>query len=193
MRRVSENENDEHRYDDMLKMSHPVSKNHRQMPQIDRAAQFAPFAALTGYNESILDASRKPEKKIELSESQSEELNERIAVLAQHVKQHPVIAVRYYQQENTKEHVKITGKTDASKKTDLTEKRKRIETMEKEEAVRQNARGQKEIMGRYVTERKQLKRIEQEKQQLLFTDGTTVEFANLFSLDCALFGTLEEE
>ena len=41
------------KYDDIIHMEHPISKNHPQMPMINRAAQFAPFAALTGYDEAI--------------------------------------------------------------------------------------------------------------------------------------------
>ena len=42
-----------HRYDDIIDLPHPVSKKHPQMPSEDRAAQFSPFAALTGYERAI--------------------------------------------------------------------------------------------------------------------------------------------
>jgi len=44
---------DEHKYDDIINMPHPVSKKHPQMAAIDRAAQFSPFAALTGYEKAL--------------------------------------------------------------------------------------------------------------------------------------------
>ena len=44
-----------HRYDDIINLPHPVSKKHPQMPLTDRAAQFAPFAALTGYDAAIAE------------------------------------------------------------------------------------------------------------------------------------------
>ena len=44
---------DEHKYDDIINMPHPVSKKHPQMAAIDRAAQFSPFAALTGYEKTL--------------------------------------------------------------------------------------------------------------------------------------------
>ena len=49
-------------YDDIINLPHPVSKNHPQMPMASRAAQFAPFAALTGYGEAISETVRMNEE-----------------------------------------------------------------------------------------------------------------------------------
>ena len=49
-------------YDDIINLPHPVSKNHPQMPMSNRAAQFAPFAALTGYGEAISETVRENEE-----------------------------------------------------------------------------------------------------------------------------------
>jgi hypothetical protein len=49
-------------YDDIINLPHPVSKNHPQMPMASRAAQFAPFAALTGYGEAISETVRENEE-----------------------------------------------------------------------------------------------------------------------------------
>ena len=57
-----------HRYDDIIDLPHHVSKNHPQMPLIDRAAQFSPFAALTGYDAAIAETARLTEEKRELSD-----------------------------------------------------------------------------------------------------------------------------
>ena len=59
-------------YEDMLELSHPVSKTHPQMPRRDRAAQFAPFAALTGYEEAVREAARFTEEKMILDEDSKE-------------------------------------------------------------------------------------------------------------------------
>ena len=53
------------KYDDIINMPHHVSKKHSQMPMEERAAQFAPFAALVGYNEEITETGRLFEKKVE--------------------------------------------------------------------------------------------------------------------------------
>lgn len=52
---------DMHQYDDIIKLPHHQSDKHPHMPAMDRAAQFAPFAALTGHREAIEEASRPPE------------------------------------------------------------------------------------------------------------------------------------
>ena len=49
-------------YDDIINLPHPVSKNHPQMPMASRAAQFAPFAALTGYGEAISETVKENEE-----------------------------------------------------------------------------------------------------------------------------------
>ncbi len=54
--------NDLHRYDDIIHLPHPVSKKHPQMPILDRAAQFSPFAALSGYEVAIKDMERQVEE-----------------------------------------------------------------------------------------------------------------------------------
>lgn len=59
-------------YDDILYMEHHVSSRHPQMPMSDRAAQFAPFAALTGHREAIEETARATEEKIELDEYEQE-------------------------------------------------------------------------------------------------------------------------
>jgi hypothetical protein len=56
------------KYDDIIHMEHPISKNHPQMPMINRAAQFAPFAALTGYEEALAETRKKMKKIIKKSE-----------------------------------------------------------------------------------------------------------------------------
>lgn len=52
-------ENNIKKYGDIIHLSRPTSKNHPPMPVIDRAAQFAPFAALTGHNEAIQEVIRQ--------------------------------------------------------------------------------------------------------------------------------------
>ncbi|MDO4938966.1 MAG: hypothetical protein Q4E54_03295 [Lachnospiraceae bacterium] len=51
------------KYDDIINLPHPVSKKHRSMSMRDRAAQFAPFAALTGFEEELIETAEKSEKK----------------------------------------------------------------------------------------------------------------------------------
>lgn len=50
-------------YDDIIDLPRPVSKKHPPMDIMDRAAQFAPFAALTGYDEAVRETARRVEEK----------------------------------------------------------------------------------------------------------------------------------
>lgn len=63
------------RYDDILDLPHHVSSVHRPMPRADRAAQFAPFAALTGYGEVIGEAQRRTQARPEQDEARLAELD----------------------------------------------------------------------------------------------------------------------
>lgn len=61
---ISKNPNDPHRYDDILELPHHVSKTRPQMSLSDRAAQFAPFAALTGYGDAVKKTAKLTEEQI---------------------------------------------------------------------------------------------------------------------------------
>lgn len=61
---------DIHKYDDIIDLPHHVSKVHGHMPMKDRAAQFSPFAALTGHSDAIDETARLTSKRIELSEDE---------------------------------------------------------------------------------------------------------------------------
>ena len=65
-----------HKYDDILDCPHHVSSVHSPMPLIDRAAQFAPFSALTGYEEIVKEESRLTEQRVELDEEELERLDQ---------------------------------------------------------------------------------------------------------------------
>ena len=85
--------NDPHRYDDLLDLPHPTSPTHPRMSRHDRAAQFAPFAALTGYGEAIEEVRRLTDERIELGESDRAALNARMAALRERLKSQPVVTI----------------------------------------------------------------------------------------------------
>ena len=68
-------------YGDIIDREHPDSLKHPRMPRANRAAQFAPFAALTGYDDLIFEAARYTDRRIVLDENKKEELNRKLAVL----------------------------------------------------------------------------------------------------------------
>lgn len=69
-------------YDDIIHLHHPTSARHPRMPMIDRAAQFTPFQALTGYGEAIQETSRLTGEKVELTEDKKAVLDEKLRLLA---------------------------------------------------------------------------------------------------------------
>lgn len=68
-------------YDDTIHLPHHISSTRPRMSAIDRAAQFSPFAALTGYDTSIKESARLTDARIELDDSQKEEIGDRKSVV----------------------------------------------------------------------------------------------------------------
>ena len=84
------------KYAHIIDLPHHVSKVRPQMTMYQRAAQFAPFAALTGHSAAICETARLTDKEIELSESDCEVLNQKITLLIAHLNEHPYISVTYF-------------------------------------------------------------------------------------------------
>ena len=92
-----------HAYDDIIDLPHHVSKVHPQMPMLDRAAQFSPFAALTGYDAAIVETARLTDEKRELTEEQQLLLNEKLSLLQQRSKTGVEISAVYFEPDSRKE------------------------------------------------------------------------------------------
>lgn len=101
------------KYDDIINLPHHVSSRRAPMTMIDRAAQFSPFAALTGYDAAIQETGRLTEGYIHLDESSKESLNERLQLIQESLDAHPEITVTYFQPDERKTggaYVSVTGK-----------------------------------------------------------------------------------
>ena len=83
-------------YDDILHLARPQSKKHRPMQMEDRAAQFLPFAALTGYDAAVSETARLTEDRIELDPQEAERLGARLAVLVKRQQEQPELSLLYY-------------------------------------------------------------------------------------------------
>lgn len=83
-------------YEDIIHLPHPVSARHGAMSNADRAAQFAPFAALTGYEACIAEAARLTTSRIELTENEEQLLNEVYRYLQERISEHPRVTVTYF-------------------------------------------------------------------------------------------------
>jgi hypothetical protein len=90
-------------YDDIINLPHHVSTKHPQMPLIDRAAQFAPFAALTGYDAAVKETARLTDERIELDEYTMDALRDRLQMIADRLEENPEITVTYFQPDAKKE------------------------------------------------------------------------------------------
>ena len=91
------------KYDDIIDLPHPTSKKHPRMSRQNRAAQFSPFAALTGYDTAIRETARITEDRRELSEDAAVELNYKISLLQQEQAGVKKIKVIYFRQDTTKD------------------------------------------------------------------------------------------
>ena len=89
-------------YDDIIHLPHHISATHPQMPAADRAAQFSPFAALTGYDTAIKEAARLTDKRLELDESMKETLNERLQIVSARFEECPEISITSFQPDAKK-------------------------------------------------------------------------------------------
>lgn len=88
-------------YGDIIDREHYVDPNRPQMSRISRAAQFSPFAALTGYEDLIDEAARQTSEQIELDESNKEEIGRRIDVLL-HMEASPNVEITHFIQDGKK-------------------------------------------------------------------------------------------
>lgn len=113
---------DVHNYDDIINIKKPKS-NHKTMDKLQRAAQFAPFAALTGYEESIIEAGRIVSNKKELSEEQKEVINYKLNYLLENKKDSIEIEVIYYVPDKNKKGGSYQHKIGIVRKIDDVEKK----------------------------------------------------------------------
>ena len=84
------------KYDDIINLPHHVSQKHRRMSLLDRAAQFAPFAALSGYEEAVKETRRLTDKKRELDDSEKEKLDDRLQIIKDSLEMHPIVEIIYF-------------------------------------------------------------------------------------------------
>ena len=89
-------------YEDIIHLPHHVSSKRPRMPMSDRAAQFSPFAALTGYDDAIRETGRLTEQKIQLDEEALAILDEKFHVLQEHLDEHPEIQFTYFKPDERK-------------------------------------------------------------------------------------------
>ena len=100
------------RYNEIINLPHHVSKTRPQMPMSDRAAQFAPFAALTGYDAAIKETGRLTDEKIEMDEEALNILNMKFQILVDSLDDEPEVTFTYFKPDERKAggaYIEVTG------------------------------------------------------------------------------------
>ena len=111
------------KYREIIGLPHHVSKTRPQMPMSDRAAQFAPFAALTGYDSAIKETGRLTDERIELDEEALTTLDMKYQLLMDALDDEPEVTITYFQPDERKTGGKYVSATGAVKKVDDFERR----------------------------------------------------------------------
>ena len=143
------NNQDQHLYDDIIHLSHHVSKRHPQMSPMNRAAQFSPFAALTGHDAAIQETARRTDSFTELDEDRKRQLNEQLWFIRENLEQKPECEITYFQPD------------------------------------------EKKNGGIYVTIHGKIRKIDEYRRQIIFTDGTAIPIEHLFSIQGKLFQNMD--
>ncbi len=101
------------KYDDIIHLSRPVSTRHTPMSRYDRAAQFSPFAALTGYDGVIAETARLTDRQVELDEGGKAEVDEKLRDIQTRIAEMPQVTVTYFREDGRKDggaYITITGR-----------------------------------------------------------------------------------
>ena len=111
------------KYNEIMGLPHHVSKTRPQMPMSDRAAQFAPFAALTGYDAAIKETGRLTDERIELDVEALSALDMKYQLLMEALDEAPEVTITYFQPDERKAGGKYVSAVGAVKKIDDFERR----------------------------------------------------------------------
>lgn len=132
------------KYDDIIHLPHHESTKHPKMPALDRAAQFSPFAALTGHNAAITETSRLTDSRVELDEIRKEELDERLQRIRESLAHKPQVSITYFVPDAKKEG------------------------------------------GAYLTITGSIRKIEENKRQIIMEDGTVIPMNDIYEIESSI-------
>ena len=110
-------------YDDIINLPHYESKTHPRMSMHQRAAQFSPFAAVTGHDEAVKETERLTDKQIDLDERQKVELDEKLRIISEHLGQNPEVKITYFEPDQKKDGGAYITVSGFIKKIDVYEKK----------------------------------------------------------------------
>ena len=101
------------RYDDIITLPHPCSAKHRPMERIGRAAQFAPFAALSGYDDAVRETARLTDRQLEMDEEGLSLMDEKLHALLEIIRDQPQITITFFEPDRQKAggaYLSVTGR-----------------------------------------------------------------------------------
>ena len=110
-------------YDDLLTLPHKISDRRIPMPMQKRAAQFAPFAALTGYEDAVQEAGRRTSERLEMTEDRAELLDQKLRWLRDHILTLPEICVTWFIPDERKSGGEYCTVTGHAKKLELSKRK----------------------------------------------------------------------
>lgn len=108
-------------YDDIIDLPHHVSTTRPSMSNMDRAAQFSPFAAVVGYDAAVKETARLTDDRMELDENSKTMLNEKLQMVIEHADTNPEIIITYFVQDTKKAGGAYVSTTGILKKVDAYE------------------------------------------------------------------------
>ena len=111
------------KYDFLLRRGRRISEKHPPMPNRERAAQFAPFAALNGFEEAVDETARLTEQQIELGDGGIEELDRTLRQLAEHAAERPEVSVTWFRPDDRKDGGAYLTWRGSLKKMDMYERK----------------------------------------------------------------------
>ena len=100
------------KYDDIINLPNPTPTCKPRMSALDRAAQFAPFAALTGYEAVVAEAARLTDDRLELSEDMKIILNDKMQMIVDTIDKEPFVTIKYFVPDKRKAggaYVEVSG------------------------------------------------------------------------------------
>ena len=106
------------KYKDIIDLPHHQSLRRPRMAMIDRAAQFSPFAALTGHNDAIIETARLTDRKIELDEGTKSIINEKIQMISDFLFEKPTVTFTHFEPDIKKEGGTYLNTTGTVKRID---------------------------------------------------------------------------
>ena len=109
-------------YEDIIDLPPHVSRKRPKMSIMNRAAQFAPFAALTGHEAAVKETARQTQEKIQLDQYIKDGLNNKLQIIDDQLKEHPEIEITYFQPDQKKDGGVYTTSIVIVKKIDKYEK-----------------------------------------------------------------------